>query len=491
MGLLRGAPPCARAMARLGAVRSHYCALLLAAALAVCAFYYLGSGRETFSSATKRLKEARAGAPAAPSPLVPELAQGSVAPAPGAKAKSLEGGGAGPVDYHLLMMFTKAEHNAALQAKARVAIRSLLRLAKFEAHEVLNLHFVSEETSREVAKALLRELLPPAAGFKCKVVFHDVGVLTDRLFPVVEAMQKHFSAGSGTYYSDSIFFLSVAMHQIMPKERRAPLQHEEEGKGASQALYVQSFLHRDFMAGPWAAQLLESIHKFTVNSSFEVTQRYIDNLKFPEKIGWGNACGEDIERSNTVEEFGGIRSKSSANIAKILRIIQLDLDLKYKTNIRELFEEFDNFLPGAVIGIAREMQPVYRHTFWQFRHENPKTRVGGPPPEGLPGFNSGVMLLNLEAMRQSPLYGRLLEPAQVQQLANKYHFRGHLGDQDFFTMIGMEHPELFHVLDCTWNRQLCTWWRDHGYSDVFDAYFWCEGHVRIYHGNCNTPIPEA
>jgi len=169
MGLLRGGPPCARAMARLGAVRSHYCALLLAAALAVCAFYYLGSGRETFSSATKRLKEARAGAPAAPSPPVLELARGSLAPAPGAKAKSLEGGGAGPVDYHLLMMFTKAEHNAALQAKARVALRSLLRLAKFEAHEVLNLHFVSEEASREVAKALLRELLPPAAGFKCKV----------------------------------------------------------------------------------------------------------------------------------------------------------------------------------------------------------------------------------------------------------------------------------------------------------------------------------
>lgn len=155
-------------MARLGAVRSHYCALLLAAALAVCAFYYVGSGRETFSSATKRLKEARAGA-AAPTPPALELARGSAAPASGAKAKSLESGVAVPVDYHLLMMFTKAEHNAALQAKARVALRSLLRLAKFEAHEVLNLHFVSEEASREVAKALLRELLPPAAGFKCKV----------------------------------------------------------------------------------------------------------------------------------------------------------------------------------------------------------------------------------------------------------------------------------------------------------------------------------
>lgn len=168
MGLLRGGAACARAMARLGALRSHYCALLLAAALAVCAFYYLGSGRETFSSATKRLKEARAGA-AAPTPPPLELARGSAVPASGAKAKSLESGAAVPVDYHLLMMFTKAEHNAALQAKARVALRSLLRLAKFEAHEVLNLHFVSEEASREVAKALLRELLPPAAGFKCKV----------------------------------------------------------------------------------------------------------------------------------------------------------------------------------------------------------------------------------------------------------------------------------------------------------------------------------
>ena len=49
-----------------------------------------------------------------------------------------------------------------------------------------------------------------------QVVFHDVAVLTEKLFPIVEAMQKHFSAGSGAYYSDSIFFLSVAMHRIMP-----------------------------------------------------------------------------------------------------------------------------------------------------------------------------------------------------------------------------------------------------------------------------------
>ncbi|KAI4899160.1 hypothetical protein NFI96_009296 [Prochilodus magdalenae] len=42
------------------------------------------------------------------------------------------------------------------------------------------------------------------------------------------------------------------------------------------------------------------------------------------------------------------------------RIVQLDLDLKYKSNIRDLFQEFRHFPPDAVIGIVREMQPVYR-----------------------------------------------------------------------------------------------------------------------------------
>lgn len=133
---------------------------------------------------------------------------------------------------------------------------------------------------------------------------------------------------------------------------------------------------------------------------------------------------------------------------------------------------------------------VIRHTFWQYRRENPQTKVGEPYPDGLPGFNSGVMLLDLAAMRASSLYNQLLEPDRVAKLADQYRFRGHLGDQDFFTMIGMEHPELFYSLACGWNRQLCTWWRDHGYGDVFQLYYRCDGPVYIYHGNCNTPIPD-
>ncbi|KAK2868868.1 hypothetical protein Q7C36_000739 [Tachysurus vachellii] len=363
-------------MARIGTFRPHQLALLLAAALAVMAFYYLGSEKQNFSTTTKRMKETQASHNSNRND-----ADLSVDISSSGRRQS----------YHALMMFTKVNTSRTMQSKFEVAMRSMARHGRFREDETLVLHHVCDGGSKDLAMKMLPELMREAI-FQYEVVFHDVNGLTEKLFPIVEAMQKHFSAGSGAYYSDAIFFLSVAMHRIMPTEMK--------------------------------------------------------------------------------------------------RIVQLDLDLKYRTNIRDLFQQFRHFPPEAVIGIVREMQPVYRHTFWQYRKENHKSRVGDPPPDGLPGFNSGVMLLNLETMRRSALYNRLLEPERVAHLTEKYHFRGHLGDQDFFTMIGMEHPELFHHLDCGWNRQLCTWWRDHGYSDVFQLYFRCEGPVHIYHGNCNTPIPD-
>lgn len=402
MGFLRLV---ARIMGRISTFRSYQFVLLLAAALAVVAFYYFGSERQNFSSTTRRIKQSQASHNTnrndADLTVDTRLShpeseeQGGEERDVGGESEGLRSrkgeSEAGDQHYHALMMFTKVDKSRSLQDKFRVAMLSMVKHGHFLEGEVLVLHFVSDQASQELGERMLQEFLLDAT-FKYEVLFHDVVALTQKLFPIVEAMQKHFSAGSGAYYSDSIFFLSVAMHHIMPES--------------------------------------------------------------------------------------------------LTRIVQLDLDLKYRTNIRDLFQEFERFPPGAVIGIAREMQPVYRHTFWQYRKENPQTRVGEPPPDGLPGFNSGVMLLDLGTMRASALYNQLLKPSNVAKLADQYRFRGHLGDQDFFTMIGMEHPDLFYSLACGWNRQLCTWWRDHGYGDVFQLYYRCDGPIYIYHGNCNSPIPD-
>ncbi|ESO03615.1 hypothetical protein HELRODRAFT_157060 [Helobdella robusta] len=166
----------------------------------------------------------------------------------------------------------------------------------------------------------------------------------------------------------------------------------------------------------------------------------------------------------------------------------LDSDLKFQDDILNLYRHFDNFEDDNVIGIAREQQPVYRHTFSSYRLNHPGTTVGEPPPDGLTGFNSGVLLLNLSRMKKSQSYNNLLKSDELTKLAIEFNFRGHLGDQDFYSLVSMKYKSLFYVLPCQWNRQLCRWWREHGYKDVFDLYFDCPGHIHLYHGNCNTPI---
>ncbi|CAE1264753.1 XXYLT1 [Acanthosepion pharaonis] len=256
--------------------------------------------------------------------------------------------------------------------------------------QAVNYRTGPSETLRADAKEQDTEL--PVLLTFTNFVTLDIDNLTGLLLNIIHGLQQFFSSKQDTYYSQSLFFLSLAIHRIMP--------------------------------------------------------------------------------------------------STLKKLIMLDVDLKFEADIAQLFGHFDRFADTNIIGIAREMQPVYRHIFHAYRDENPGTRVGGPPPDGLTGFNSGVLLLNMERMRKSELYNAFLEHDVIHNLTIKYKFQGHLGDQDFFTLLSMEHEELFYILPCTWNRQLCQWWRDKGYEDVFDDYYSCTGKVNIFHGNCHTLIPS-
>lgn len=219
----------------------------------------------------------------------------------------------------------------------------------------------------------------------------DIDDVVSKLHEIVKPMQEHFSSKPGSYYSDSLFFLSIAIHRILPE------------------IYD--------------------------------------------------------------------------------KIIMLDSDLKFMSDIGKLYKLFDEFTDDNVIGIGHDLQPVYRHTFWEYRNKNPGTRVGEPKPNGLQGFNSGVLLMDLNKLRSSKLYNSLLNKKSMTELTKEFYFQGHLGDQDFFTLLSMKYENLFYVLPCGWNRQLCEWWKDKGYENVWDSYFSCYTPIHIYHGNCNTQIP--
>lgn len=171
--------------------------------------------------------------------------------------------------------------------------------------------------------------------------------------------------------------------------------------------------------------------------------------------------------------------------------IMFDADTKFRTDVKEIFKEFDNFGDSALFGLAPELSPVYRHVLYLYRSKNPKTIFGDPGHSGgYPGYNSGVILLNLDRLRKSLEYDQIVSRDMVEHIVEKYYFKGHLGDQDFYTLLGMERPELIHTIDCGWNRQLCTWWRDRGYADVFANYSQCDSKTKLWHENCNSPIPD-
>jgi len=170
----------------------------------------------------------------------------------------------------------------------------------------------------------------------------------------------------------------------------------------------------------------------------------------------------------------------------VTRVILLDADFFFNTDIKQLFDHFDNFNVNTLFGMAYVQQPNYKAHFENYIKEHPGTKVGAPPPDGVRGYNGGLTMLHLSNMRRSELYKQILLDNDMKRYAAKYQFRGNLGEQDFFVLLDLEHHEMFYVVPCQWNRQLA-----HHYDteDNFEAYHYCPKPHHAYHGNSNSIMP--
>ena len=131
-----------------------------------------------------------------------------------------------------------------------------------------------------------------------------------------------------------------------------------------------------------------------------------------------------------------------------------------------------------------------RHVLRHYRESHPNTDSGAVGKKQ--GFNTGVVLFYLGRMRSSVLYNNLIGNVNnsVISLAQKYSFRSHLGDQCLFTLLGQEHPELFHQLGCQYNFQLdVSLGTQKEFANIFPEYHKCTKKPKIFHGNGGAPIP--
>lgn len=140
----------------------------------------------------------------------------------------------------------------------------------------------------------------------------------------------------------------------------------------------------------------------------------------------------------------------------IKRLIVAESNIIMRSDVADLFAHFRHFELKQVMGVTLQQVPKYRNAFAMYEKYHPASGLGKP---ARPGFNTGLVLLDLQKMRHSMQLNAYLHYPTVRWLVHKYWLTkgdggGVLSQDDVFTLMGFEHPELFYILPCGWNRQL-------------------------------------
>ena len=134
------------------------------------------------------------------------------------------------------------------------------------------------------------------------------------------------------------------------------------------------------------------------------------------------------------------------------KFIITDADIEFMDHgLALLHSHFDLFKSDQLYAFAKDMSPLYRTMMFNYRQEHQETRIGDPGD--LQGVNTGVVMLNLERMRNSQVFSRYLDSEHMTELCQEYKFKGFIGDQDWWNIVVWDKPQLVHFLDCAFNYQ--------------------------------------
>ncbi|XP_014666068.1 PREDICTED: glycosyltransferase-like protein LARGE1, partial [Priapulus caudatus] len=213
--------------------------------------------------------------------------------------------------------------------------------------------------------------------------------------------------------------------------------------------YRKNPLHFHFIADPAAHLVLKTLFNTWFVPGVEVDFYPADNIK--GEISW-------IPNKH----YSGVYGLMKLTLPKFLpstlsKVIVLDTDVTFATDIAELWKIFRKFTGRQAIGLVENQSDWYLGKLW-------KGHV--PWPALGRGFNTGVILLDLEKLRSvnwMQMWRMVAEKELVTLLATS------LADQDIFNTVLKEHPYLLHNLPCAWNIQLSENTRSElCYSEVSD-----------------------
>ena len=167
-------------------------------------------------------------------------------------------------------------------------------------------------------------------------------------------------------------------------------------------------------------------------------------------------------------------------------VVYVDRNLVFQDNIGHLWRIVQKMKKSKeAIAMAPEQTNTYMRAFGSWQRVNPSTRLGRPPPDGRPGFNPDLILMDLEKLRASASYKTYFNERRLNKLMKNYLYHSTeeiptLGDMVNLMAADQEH--LFLTLGCEWNRN------SKSSTDVLDKKFnTCAKSltIRVWNGNPN------
>ncbi|XP_033005089.1 LARGE xylosyl- and glucuronyltransferase 2 isoform X2 [Lacerta agilis] len=162
------------------------------------------------------------------------------------------------------------------------------------------------------------------------------------------------------------------------------------------------------------------------------------------------------------KHYSGIYGLMKLTLTKALpsdlsKVIVLDTDITFATDIAELWAIFGKFSDKQVIGLVENQSDWYLGNLW--KNHKPWPALGR-------GFNTGVILLLLERLRRigwEQMWRLTAERELMSMLSTS------LADQDIFNAVIKQSPTLVYQLPCFWNVQLSDHTRaEQCYTEVSD-----------------------
>lgn len=198
--------------------------------------------------------------------------------------------------------------------------------------------------------------------------------------------------------------------------------------------YRRNPLHFHFLSDDVAELILRNLFKTWNVAEVQVSFYPADSVK-PD-ISW-------IPNRHYSGVFGLMKLTLPKTLPSHMnKVIVLDTDVTFATDIAELWKIFRVLRGKQAIGLVENQSDWYLGKLW--KNHRPWPALGR-------GFNTGVILLDLKMLREigwMQMWRLIAEKELMSMLAVS------LADQDIFNAVIKQHDYLVYRLPCQWNVQL-------------------------------------